>query len=108
MTGTKRTAADLTPARRRRQRKGPRRIANRLALMGSTLVLAAFLGAPVVRAGGTITVTTIDQEINGDADCSLQEAIYAANLDASLAPDHSHPGTFFTTGCTAGSGADTI
>jgi hypothetical protein len=49
-----------------------------------------------------------DHGINGDANCSLQEAIYAANLDASKAPDPSNPGQFFTTGCVAGDGADTI
>ena len=76
----------------------------------TTALLVATLGwaSPMVRAAGTITVNTINQEVNGNADCSLQEAIYAANLDASLAPDASNPGTYFTTGCAAGSGADTI
>jgi hypothetical protein len=63
---------------------------------------------PAVQAASTIYVTTIASDINGDADCSLPEAIYAANLDASKAPDASSPGSFFTTGCTAGDGSDKI
>jgi uncharacterized repeat protein (TIGR01451 family) len=66
--------------------------------------------APVARAASVITVNETAQEINNDGDCSLQEAIYAANLDASIAPDPAHPGgiDFINTGCAAGSGADTI
>jgi hypothetical protein len=73
------------------------------ALLASTLVLP-----PVARAGTTIFVTTENQEINGDAFCSLQEAIYAANRDASTAPDPSDPDSSITTACPAGSGHDTI
>jgi CSLREA domain-containing protein len=43
-----------------------------------------------------ITVTTIDDELNSDGDCSLREAIQAANTDAVV------------DACPAGSGADTI
>jgi len=57
----------------------------------------------------TIVVNTTNQEVNSDADCSLQEAIFAANRDASTAVDPANPnGGSITTGCTAGSGADTI
>jgi CSLREA domain-containing protein len=44
----------------------------------------------------TINVTTSDDEANADGDCLLREAIIAANTDAAVS------------GCTAGSGADTI
>lgn len=63
---------------------------------------------PVARAGTTIFVTTVNQEINGDAFCSLQEAIYAANRDANTAPDPSNPSSSISTACPAGSGHDTI
>jgi CSLREA domain-containing protein len=62
------------------------------------LVLALALGAmptSVVHAA-TITVTTTDDELNTDGDCSLREAIQAANTDAAV------------DACIAGSGADTI
>lgn len=85
----------------------------RLVVLGSTLALLMSLaprGVPAVRAATVIAVTTTAQEINANADCSLQEAIYAANLDANLAPDPADPGGigFVTTGCTPGNGADTI
>jgi CSLREA domain-containing protein len=44
----------------------------------------------------TITVDTTDDEINEDGDCSLREAIQAANTDSAI------------DGCLAGSGEDTI
>ena len=47
-------------------------------------------------AGATITVNTTDDELNADSDCSLREAVQAANTDAAV------------DGCTAGTGADTI
>ncbi|MFQ5578213.1 MAG: CSLREA domain-containing protein, partial [Anaerolineae bacterium] len=56
---------------------------------------------PVVAAGGAITVTTInDVVVNTDGQCSLREAITAANTDTASSPT---PGE-----CPAGSGADTI
>ncbi|HSO29130.1 MAG TPA: choice-of-anchor Q domain-containing protein [Candidatus Sulfomarinibacteraceae bacterium] len=77
-------------------------------MLGSIVALTVpLIAAPVVLAGATITVNTIGQEVNDDADCSLQEAIYAANYDDNIAPD-TIPGTFFETGCTAGGGDDTI
>jgi hypothetical protein len=89
------------------------RAARRIALATlttTTLIGSMLVGAPLVAAGSTIFVTTTDQEINGDADCSLQEAIYSANLDDARAPD---PGSLsstpaFITGCVPGSGADII
>lgn len=51
--------------------KGSRRAA--VAGVASVLLLQLLVvAAPVVRAGATITVNTIDQEINDDGDCSLQ------------------------------------
>src|SRR5262245_17659561 len=70
--------------------------------------LAMFAGTA---HAASITVTTTVPGVNDDAQCSLQEAIYAANLDASAAPDPAHladPNAFITTACAAGSGADTI
>jgi len=65
---------DLIRARRRR-------LARAAALVGATAMLgASALAAPVAVADTVITVNTVSQEINGDGFCSLQEAIYAANL----------------------------
>ncbi len=59
--------------------------------------------------GATIVVNEVNQEVNNDGDCSLQEAIFAANFDANKAIDpNSLNGPKLTTGCTPGSGADTI
>lgn len=46
--------------------------------------------------GSTIVVTTRNDELNTDGDCSLREAIRSANLDTAVDQ------------CTAGNGADTI
>lgn len=59
------------------------------------LLLAVVILASPARAA-TITVTTIDDELNADGDCSLREALLAANTDAAV------------DACSAGSGADTI
>ena len=60
------------------------------------IVLAGFnFFAPTVQATN-ITVTTTEDEVNNDGDCSLREAIIAANND--VAVDN----------CPAGNGADTI
>ena len=61
-------------------------------LIGALCVL---LSVPA-SAQATIAVTTTDDELNADGDCSLREAVEAANRD--LAID----------GCAAGSGYDTI
>ena len=70
-------------------------------LLGTGLVLACLvvLGtrrASAAVAGVTITVTTTDDELNGDGDCSLREAIQAANTDSAV------------DSCPAGSDADTV
>lgn len=70
----------------------------RLGLISLILVLLAGLAlivAPTARAA-TITVNTTADENNNDGDCSLREAVIAANTDT--AKD----------ACPAGSGADTI
>lgn len=67
------------------------------------LIITAVLGATVLDAStvlpvyaAEITVNTTDDEFFPDGDCSLRDAIQAANLDAPV------------DGCTAGSGADII
>jgi CSLREA domain-containing protein len=60
------------------------------------LVGALFVGWPGRAHAATIAVGTTVDELDGDADCSLREAIQAANTDTAVS------------GCTAGSGADTI
>jgi hypothetical protein len=86
---------------------GPWRSAG-ASLLGLSLLAALASMPPVALAGTTIFVNTLDQEINDDADCSLQEAIYAANRDANTAPDPTNLSLNITTGCPAGSGHDII
>ncbi|HVF46611.1 MAG TPA: CSLREA domain-containing protein, partial [Pyrinomonadaceae bacterium] len=59
-------------------------------------------------SGNTIYVTTTAQGIANDGQCSLQEAIYSANLDFGVAPSSFNPLVTFDTGCAPGSGDDTI
>lgn len=81
----------------------------RAAVVLTMLTLLVPAIAPgVVRAETTILVNTVNQEINGDGFCSLQEAIYAANLDDNVAPDPSTPGQMVDTACPGGSGHDVI
>lgn len=82
----------------------------RLAAAASSLTILASLvvAVPAASAASVIGVTTTNQEINGDGFCSLQEAIYAANLDDSVAPDPTSPGDFVATACVGGDGADII
>ncbi len=47
-------------------------------------------------SAASINVTTTDDEVNSDGDCSLREAIIAANTDTAVS------------GCAAGAGADVI
>jgi CSLREA domain-containing protein len=70
------------------------RLPRMLAALLFTLVLAAFPAAPAQAAA--IGVTTTADELNSDGDCSLREAIRAANLNAAV------------DACPAGDGADTI
>jgi len=61
------------------------------------LLVASFLVAnPPAAQAAVITVTTTAEELNVDGDCSLREAIAAANGDAPV------------DACPAGSGVDTI
>ncbi|MCS6909343.1 MAG: CSLREA domain-containing protein, partial [Anaerolineales bacterium] len=62
------------------------------------LVFGLLPVAPAVRPAyaASITVNTTDDELNNDGDCSLREAIQAANTNTAVS------------GCTAGSGDDTI
>ena len=69
--------------------------------MAAVVVAAATLTAlapsiATVQAQGTFTVNTTDDELNSDGDCSLREAIQAANTDSAV------------DACPAGSGGDTI
>lgn len=66
----------------------------RLPWAGLALALLIFT-TPTARAA-TITVNTTADEVNNDGDCSLREAIIAANENRAVS------------GCPAGSGADTI
>jgi CSLREA domain-containing protein len=69
----------------------------RFCMMALLLALTSLYLAPLpVARAATITVNTTDDELNYDGDCSLREAILAANTDTAV------------DGCTAGSGADTI
>jgi CSLREA domain-containing protein len=66
-------------------------------ILGVILTLLLLLaGKPQSVYAASITVTTIDDELNADGDCSLREAIQAANTDTAV------------DACPAGSGADTI
>ncbi len=70
----------------------------RLLWTGLTVVVVLaglILTTPAARAA-TITVNTTADENNNDGDCSLREAVIAANTDAA------------SDACPAGSGADTI
>lgn len=64
-------------------------------LLAASVTMLALSNAPAF-ASTTITVTTVEDELNADGDCSLREAIQAANTDAAV------------DACPAGSGADTI
>jgi CSLREA domain-containing protein len=75
-----------------------KRLALSLLIPIAVATVIALLARPGVEAspGATITVNTTNDGLNADGDCSLREAIEAANTDAVF------------DGCTAGSGADTI
>lgn len=70
-------------------------------------LLSGFVGAIHVDAA-TIAVGTADQKVNGVGPCSLQEAIYASTLRASLTVVQTDPDVFAASNCTAGTGDDTI
>jgi hypothetical protein len=54
-----------------------------------------------------IQVTTAQEGVTNGL-CSLQEAIYSSEYQTNKAIDTSPPDHFYTTGCTPGSGSDTI
>jgi hypothetical protein len=58
-------------------------------------------------AGATIKVTTPQQGVT-NGQCSLQEAIYASTFQSNKAISSPNPDVFYNTGCTAGTGDDTI
>jgi CSLREA domain-containing protein len=66
------------------------------AIAAFLLIFAVWAGGAAPAAAATITVTTTADENNSDGDCSLREAIRAAN------------GDFAVDACPAGNGADTI
>ena len=70
-------------------------IKRRMPITLLLLILFLLAGVPV-QAVTTITVNTTTDELNNDGDCSLREAIQAANSDSAV------------DACPAGSGADTI
>ena len=73
-------------------------------LMARLLILL-FTAAPVHAV--TIYVNTTQQGIT-NGQCSLQEAIYASGFKENKAVSSVDPETFYTTGCTAGTGDDII
>ena len=66
-----------------------------LSLFGTVTVPSAWASTVPAAAGGII-VTTADNELNADGDCSLREAVQAANTDTAVDL------------CVPGIGADTI
>ena len=75
-------------------------LAAALTLIGRLLVATAVHAA-------NIQVTTTQEGVTNGL-CSLQEAIYASELQANKALRSTDPDTSYTTGCTPGSGSDTI
>src|SRR5262249_12931294 len=73
------------------------------------LVDLLMLGAAArAAAGATIFVSSFQQKISAAGGCSLQEAIYSADLGANLAIDATDPDDFISTQCVPGTGNDTI
>ncbi len=72
-------AAPARPATGSAHDETPRSTRFCAAALGLAITLAA---TPATAA--TITVNTSDDEINGDGDCSLREAIRAANMDTAV------------------------
>lgn len=85
-------------------------LSRRLWLGTLTVMMLGAVGRTA--QGAVILVTTLQQKVDSTIPgCSLQEAIYAANLQASLAIDKVNAdGTdhFITTSCVPGTGNDTI
>lgn len=75
---------------------GHRRGSRSACLLFALGVLSVAIGAPGGARAATIVVDTENDSLDANGDCSLREAIQAANSDAAV------------DGCTAGAGADTI
>lgn len=78
-------------------------------IASSALALAFVIGAARPVVGAVIPVTTVQQKISSSGGCSLQEAIYSANYDASVAIKFvgTNP-VLIPTQCVPGSGDDSI
>ncbi len=76
----------------------------------SVLALAMVAIGVSETAGAVIPVTTVEQKISATGGCSLQEAIYSANLDNNVAISRYSGSTpvEVTTQCVPGSGDDII
>ncbi len=81
------------------------------AALAFVLLGALELAEPYAVQASVIFVTNTDDEIGDPFGCSLEEAIYSANLDNNVAVDSiNSDGSdhFVTTGCVPGNGDDTI
>ncbi len=74
----------------------PFQLSRAMVALLALVALVMFTADGQIAQAATITVNTTFDELNADGDCSLREAIQAANTDAAV------------DNCTAGSGADTI
>ncbi|MBI3663337.1 MAG: PxKF domain-containing protein [Acidobacteria bacterium] len=83
-------------SREREDGKAGRGRRRALAKFAAVLGVIAFLAQGQATHAATITVNTTADELNSNGNCSLREAIHAANTDAAV------------DACSAGSGADTI
>lgn len=77
-------------------RPRPPMTARLMALALLLIGVAGWIAATPSAGAATINVTTTADELNSDGDCSLREAVRAANTDAAV------------DACAAGSGTDTI
>ena len=71
-------------------------ITHQRLLLAALVGLSLIFSTPPVAWAAAITVSTTDDELNTDGDCSLREAVAAANGDVA------------TDACPAGNGADSI
>jgi hypothetical protein len=77
----------------------------------AAILLASLIGVHPAKAQGIIYVTSLKDKITETGGCSLQEAIFSANLDNNVAIDkYDLDGTphVITTQCAKGQGDDTI
>jgi hypothetical protein len=89
-------------------RCGQRRVRAQQWVARLAALLLTICGAQQATAA-TINVTTTQQGVSNAPDqCSLQEAIYASEFKSNTAIRSTSPDVTYTTGCTAGTGDDTI